>query len=334
MQRREFIALIGGVVVSWPLGAHAQKPIGQAAKMPRLGMLMPGDSGPSGVDHEPFYRGLRELDYIEGKNIAIERRYAHSNVERLPVLAAELVKLKPDIIVAWSTPAALAARQVTNTIPIVAALMADPVNDGLVATLARPGGNITGTTFLGPKLVGKRLQLLRDVVPNLSHVSALWQPHAYGERTMGGILDEIKDAARSLGMQIQLVPAEGPNDLDNAFSIITKDRPDALILLPSAMLFGQYKRILTFVANDRLPAIYQAREFADAGGLMSYGANLNDLFQLSASYVDKILNGAKPSNLPVQQPTKFELVVNMKTAKELGLTVSPQFLQLADEVID
>jgi putative tryptophan/tyrosine transport system substrate-binding protein len=334
MQRREFIALIGGVVVSWPLGAHAQKPIGQAAKMPRLGMLMPGDSGPSGVDHEPFYRGLRELDYIEGKNIAIERRYADSNVERLPVLAAELVKLKLDIIVAWSTPAALAAKQVTNTIPIVAALMADPVNDGLVATLARPGGNITGTTFLGPKLVGKRLQLLRDVVPKLSHVSALWHPHAYGERTMEGIVDEINEAARSLGIQIQFVSADGPNDLDNAFSVITKDRPDALILLPSAMLFGQYKRILAFVANSRLPAIYQAREFADAGGLMSYGANLNDLFGLCASYVDKILKGAKPANLPVQQPTKFELVVNMKTAKELGLSVSPQFLQLADEVID
>jgi ABC-type uncharacterized transport system substrate-binding protein len=202
--------------------------------MPRIGMLMPGDSEPPGVDHEPFYRGLHELDYIEGKNIAIERRYAGSNVERLPVLAAELVKLKLDVIVAWSTPAALAAKQVTDTIPIVAALMADPVNDGLVSTLARPGGNITGTTFLGPKLVGKRLQLLRDVVPKLSQVSALWHPHAYGERTMEGIVDEIKEAARSLGMQIQFVPADGPNDLDNAFSVITKDHPDALILLPSA----------------------------------------------------------------------------------------------------
>ena len=333
MRRREFLTFVSAAV-AWPITVGAQGPIGQAAKMPRLGMLMPGDSGPSGVDHEPFYRGLHELDYVEGKNIAIERRYANSNVERLPILAAELVKLNPDIIVAWSTPAALAAKQVTNTIPIVAALMADPVNDGLVNTLARPGGNITGTTFLGPKLVGKRLQLLKDVVPKLSHVSALWHPHAYGERTMEGILDEIKDAARSLGMQIQFVPADGPNDLDNAFSNIAKDRPDALILLPSPMLFGQHKRILAFVADNRLPAIYQAREFVDAGGLMSYGANLNDLFWLCASYVDKILKGAKPSNLPVQQPTKFELVVNMKTAKELGLSVSPQFLQLVDVVIE
>jgi putative tryptophan/tyrosine transport system substrate-binding protein len=334
MQRREFITLFGGAVAAWPLAARAQGPIGQAAKMPRLSMLMPGVSGPSGVNLEPFYRGLHELDYIEGKNIAIERRYADSNVERLSVLAAELVTLKPDIIVAWSTPAALAAKQATNTIPIVAVVMADPVSDGLVASLARPGGNITGTTFLGPKLVGKRLQLLRDVVPKLSHVSALWQPHAYSERTMEGILEEIKDAARTLGMQIQFVPAAGPDDLDNAFSIITKERPDAFILLPSPMLFGQNKRILAFAANYRLPAIYQAREFVDAGGLMSYGANLDDLFRLSASYVDKILKGTKPSDLPVQQPTKFELVVNMKTAKELGLTVSPQFLQLADEVIE
>ena len=333
MKRREFITLVG-VAAAWPFTARAQQPIGHTGKMPRLGMLMPGSSANSGTVLEPFYRGLSDLGYIEGKNIVIERRYADGDVKRLSDQAAELVILKPDIIVAWSTPAALAAKHSTNTIPIVAAVMADPVGDELVASLARPASNVTGTTFLGPELVAKRLQLLKEVIPKLSRVAALWHPHAYGERTMAGMSKETEAAARTLGMQLQLVPAASPDDLASAFSTIAKDHPDAFIVFPSPMLFSQYKRIVTFAADNRLPAIYQAREFVDAGGLMSYGANLADLFQSAAPFVDKILKGTKPSDLPVEQPTKFELVINLKTAKELGLTITREFLLITDEVIE
>jgi len=268
------------------------------------------------------------------QNIGIEVRYGDSLVERLPSLAAELVKLKVDVIVAWSTPAAVAAKQATNTIPIVAAVMADPVGDELVASLARPGGNITGTTFVGPELVSKRLQLLKEIIPRLSRVAALWHPHAYGQRTMANMSKEIETAARTLGMQLQFVPADSPGELASAFLTITKERPDAFILMPSPMLFGEYRRILTFAANNRLPAMYQARELVEAGGLMSYGANLNDLFRAAAPFVRKILDGANPSNLPVEQPTKFELAINLKTAKELGLTITREVLLITDEVIE
>jgi putative ABC transport system substrate-binding protein len=329
MQRREFITLLGGIAITWPLVARAQQPI-----VPRLGMLMPGSSAHSGTILEPFHRGLLDLGYIEGKNIVIERRYADGDVERLPDLAAELIKLKPDIIVAWSTPAALAAKQGTKTIPIVAAVMADPVGDGLVASLARPGGNITGTTFLGPELVAKRLQLLREVVPKLSHVAALWHPDAYPKDTMAGMSKEIETSARTLGLHFQFVPAANADDLESAFSTIIKERVEAFIVLPSPTLFSQYKRIVTFAASNRLPAIYQAREFVDAGGLMSYGSNLADLFRSAGPFVDKILKGAKPSELPVEQPTKFELVINLKTAKELDLTITREFLLIVDEVIE
>jgi len=335
MRRREFITLIGGAVAGWPLSAAAQQqPISQAKKMPRLGMLMPGVSAHSGLILEPFYRGLREVGYVEGQNIGIEVRYGDSLVERLPSLAAELVELKVDVIVAWSTPAAVAAKQATNTIPIVAAVMADPVGDELVASLARPGGNITGTTFVGPELVSKRLQLLKEIIPRLSRVAALWHPHAYGQRTMANMSKEIETAARTLGMQLQFVPADSPGELASAFLTITKERPDAFILMPSPMLFGEYRRILTFAANSRLPAMYQARELVEAGDLMSYGANLNDLFRAAAPFVRKILDGANPSNLPVEQPTKFELAINLKTAKELGLTITREVLLITDEVIE
>jgi putative ABC transport system substrate-binding protein len=245
-----------------------------------------------------------------------------------------IIKFKVDVIVAWSTPVALAAQQATSTIPIVAAVMADPVNDGLVASLARPGGNITGTTFLGPELVAKRLQLLKEAVPKLSRVAALWHPDAYSERTMASMSQEVEVSARKLGMELQFVPAADPDKLAGAFSKITEARADAFIVLPSPMLFNQYERIVAFAASNRLPAVYQAREFVDAGGLMSYGANLAELFRSAASFVDKIFKGAKPSELPVEQPTRFELVINLKTAKDLGLTITREFLLIADEVID
>jgi putative ABC transport system substrate-binding protein len=333
MRRREFIALLGGAA-TWPFAARAQQSIGQAAKMPRLGILMPGPIAHSAATLEPFYRGLQELGYVEGRNLALERRDGEWRSDRLPELAAELVALKVDVIVAWSTPAALAAKQSTNTIPIIAAVMADPIADELVTNLARPGGNITGTTFLGPELVAKRLQLLGGVVPGLFRVAALWHPHAYGERTMAGVLREIEGAARSLGMQLQLAPASAPDDFASAFSAMTKERAEAFIVMPSPMLFGEHKRIVKLAADNRLPAMYQAREFVDAGGLMSYGVNLPDMFRRTATYVDKILKGAKPGELPVEQPTTFEIVINLNTARELGLTISRDFLLIADDVIE
>jgi putative ABC transport system substrate-binding protein len=212
--------------------------------------------------------------------------------------------------------------------------MADPVEDELVASLARPGGNVTGTTFLGPELVAKRLQLLREVVPQLSRVAVLWHPRAYSDRTIAGMLKEIEGAAPALGVQLQLVSAAGPDDIAAAFATMTRERAEALILFPSPMLFGEYGRITTLAATHRLPAMYAAREGVDAGGLMSYGANQRDLSRQTATYVDKILKGAKPADLPVEQPTKFELVINLKTAKALGLTISRDFQLLADAVVE
>jgi putative tryptophan/tyrosine transport system substrate-binding protein len=333
MRRREFIALIGAAA-AWPLAARAQQPAGRTDKMPRLGLLMPGTPAHSAAMLDPFYRGLRELGLVEGQNLAMEKRNGDWKPDRYPALAAELAAMKVDIIVAWSTPAARAARQTTNSIPIIAAVMADPVADELVGSLARPGGNVTGTTFLGPELVAKRLQLLKDVVPNLARVAGLWHPHAYGEKTMANVVKESEDAARTLGIELRLVPAEGPDDIAGAFSTMTKDRAGAFIVMPSPMLFGEHRRIVELAASNRLPGMYQAREFADAGGLMSYGANLDDLFRRTATYVDKILKGAKPADLPVEQPTKLELVINLKAARDVGLTINRDILLVADEVIE
>jgi putative ABC transport system substrate-binding protein len=334
MRRREFITFIGGAVATWPLAARAQ----QATKMPRIGILTPGRSDNSDVSVtatlNAFVPALRELGYIEGQNIAIEREFGEWDADRLRRLATELVERRVDAIVANSTPAARAAKQATTTIPIVAIAMADPVEDDLVATLARPGGNVTGTTFLGPELVAKRLQLLREIVPGLSRVAVLWHPRAYGERTMAGMLKEIESAAQSLGTKLQLVPVAGSDDLIGAFSAMTRERADAFILFPSPMLFGQYPRIVSLAAQNRLPAMYAAKEGVEAGGLVSYGVNLPDLSRATAIYLDKILKGAKPAELPVQQPTKFELVINLKTARALGLTITRDFLQITDEVIE
>jgi putative tryptophan/tyrosine transport system substrate-binding protein len=334
VKRREFMTLLGGAAAAWPLAARAQQPIGRTGKIPRVGMLMPGPAAHSAATYKPFYQGLHELGYIEGQNLTVERRDGDWKPDRLPALAAELVGLKVDIIVAWSTPAAQAAKQATNSVPIIAAVMADPVGDELVASLARPGGNVTGTTFLGPELVAKRLQLLRDVVPGLARVAALLHPHAYGEQTMANVVKDIEDAARTLGMQLQLVPADSPDEIASAFSKMVKERADAFIVMPSPMLFGEHLRIVQLAANNRLPGMYQAREFVDAGGLMSYGANLDDLFRRTATYVDKILKGAKPADLPVERPTKFELVINVKAARDVGLTINRDILLVADEVIE
>jgi putative ABC transport system substrate-binding protein len=333
MRRREFVGLVGGAAVAWPLGTLAQ----QGTKTPRIGILVPGHAegrDASRATLNAMIEGLHELGYTEGQNVVFERRFGESNPDRLRQVAAELVERQVDVIVALSTTAARPAKQATSQIPIVAIGMADPVEDDLVASVARPGGNVTGTTFLGPELVAKRLQLLREVVPQLSRVAVLWHPRAYGDRTMAGMLKEIESAAQSLGIQIQLVPAANPDDIADAFSAMIKERAAALTVFPSPMLFAEYPRIAGLASDNRLPAIYAAREGAAVGGLMSYGANLPDLSRQTATYVHKILKGAKPADLPVQQPTKFELVINLKAAKELGLTINRDFLLLADEVIE
>ncbi len=332
LKRREFIAAVGGTA-AWPLSTRAQ----QAQKVPRIGFLIPGRSEPPDAALKTvsgFLQGLQHLGYREGQTIVIERRFAEWNLGRLREFAAEMVRGNLEIIVAFSTPAARAAKQATNAIPIVAIAMADPVADDLVASLVRPGGNVTGTTFLGPELVAKRLQLLKGVVPGLSRAAALWHPHAYSERTMAGLVKETEAAARTLGVQLQLAAADSPDEIGGAMASVIRERAEALIVLPSPMLFGEYTRIVSIAVNSRLPAIGAAREFADVGGLMSYGVNLPDLARQTATYVEKILKGAKPADLPVEQPTTFEIVVNLKTARELGLTVSREFLLIIDDAIE
>ena len=327
MKRREFITF-AGAAVAWSLAANAQ----QKRKLPLIGVLNPGSNDVPGA--VGFYEGLRELGYIEGMNIAIERRYGDWNADRFQQTTADLVRLKVDVIVVMSTSPARAAKQATSIIPIVVGGMADPVGDELVVSLARPGGNITGTTFIGPELIAKRFGLLKDAIPGLSRVAALWHPAAYAKRTMEGMLRDTETAAQALGLQLQLVPADSPADLEGAFITMAREHADAVILLPSPMLYGEHKRIVGLAAKSRLPAIYAAREFVEDGGLMSYGASLPNLFRRVATYVDKILKGANPAELPVEQPTKLELVFNLKTAKELGLVIPREFLLLADEVIE
>jgi putative ABC transport system substrate-binding protein len=322
-----------GAAAAWPFAARAQ----QGTKISRIGILSPGRVGgpdESRATLNALTARLHELGYTEGENIALERRFGEASADRLRGLAAELVGRQVDVIVALSTTAARPAKQATSVIPIVVIAMADPVEDELVASLARPGGNVTGTTFLGPELVAKRLQLLKEVVPQLSRVAVLWHPRAYGDRTTVGMLSEIKRAAQALGTWLQLVSAASPEDIAVAFAAMIKERAGALIVFPSPMLFGEYHRIAELAAENRLPAIYAAKEGVQVGGLMSYGANLPALARQTADYVDRILKGAKPADLPVQQPTKFELVINLKTAKTLGLTVTRDFLLLADEVIE
>jgi ABC-type uncharacterized transport system substrate-binding protein len=333
VRRREFITFFTGAAVTWPRTVRAQ----QGTKMPRIGVLSPSrseDASPNRVTLKAFVVGLRELGYVDGQNITIERKLSEADADRLREAAAELVKHNVDVIFALSTTAARAAKQVTDVIPIVAFAMADPVDDGLVASLARPGGNVTGTTFLGPELVTKRLELLSEVVPQHSRVAALWHPRAYSGRTMDAMVKEAEHAAQTLGMQLEFVPANSPEEITGTLSTMTRDRADALCVFPSPMLFAEYPRIVSIVAEKRLPTIYVAREGVELGGLMSYGANLADLAQQTAPYVDKILKGAKPAELPVQQPTKFELVINLKAAKALGLTITRDFLLIADEVVE
>jgi len=328
IDRRTFLAGTGAVLLAAPLAAEAQ----QAAKIARIGWLAVNLAAAPRLE-EAFRQGLRDLGYVEGRNVVIEIRDAEGKPERLPALAAELVALKVDVIVAPNTPQALAAKQATRTLPIVFSFVADPVASGLVTSLARPGGNVTGLSSLTPELVGKRLELLTQAVPGVSRVAVLWQPGFQGERTDKDMLKGADVAARALGVRLQFVEAQGPADIDRAFSDMTRARAGALTVVGNTMFITERRRLVDLAAKNRLPAVYARREYVDAGGLMSYGSNIADLFRRAATYVDKILKGAKPADLPVEQPTKFELVINLRTAKALGLTIPPSLLARADEVI-
>ncbi len=319
--------LLGGLFN--PVAAEAQ----QAAKVARIGFLS-GCLACGPHLPEAFRQGLRDLRYVDGQNLVIEYRDAEGKLERLPALAAELVALKVDVILAAGEPHALAAKQATRTLPIVFVFAPDPVTSGLVTSLARPGGNVTGLSALTPELVGKRLELLTQVVPGVSRVAVLWQPGASGERTEKDVLKGAEVAARVLGVRLQFVEARGPADIDGAFLDMTRARAGALTVLSTPMFIIERRRLVDLAAKNRLPALYPTRESVDAGGLMSYGPSLADSFRRAATYVDKILKGAKPGDLPVEQPTKFELVINLKTAKALGLTIPPSLLQRADQVIE
>src|SRR5215831_6513069 len=335
LKRREFILALRGAAasyVSWPLAARAQQP----AKVARIGCLVTGalESPEARAMVGAFREGLRERGYVEGQNIVIEYRSAGGSIERFPRLTDELASLKLDLILAPNTPAARAAQQTTSTIPIVVAAMGDPVGDGLVVSLARPGGNITGLTFLGPELASKRLDLLKQALPNASRIAALYHPGAFSDRTVRDMLQTTEAAARTLAVELQLVEVQAPDELDRAFSTMTRERADALLVFASAMLFNERKQIVDLATKHRLPSMSNARKFAELGGLIAYGASLTDLQRRSAIYVDKILKGAKPADLPVEQPTKFGMVVNLKTARALGLTVPDKLLVAADEVIE
>jgi putative ABC transport system substrate-binding protein len=331
MRRRAFIAALGGAT-AWPMMARGQQPV----RVPRIGYLVTDslEAPETQVIHDAFRQSLRQLGYVEGQNIVIEYRETHGHTEQFGSLATELVHLNVDLIVAPNTPAARAARQATTTIPIVAAALANPVEDGLVSSLARPGGNVTGLAFLGPELTSKRLQLLKDALPNVSRVAALWHRDVFGERTTNDMLITTDAAARTLQLQLQSVGIRSPNELAGALFAMVRQDAEAVLIFPSPMLYGERRRIADLALRYRLPSMSVDREFAQVGGFMGYGASIIDLVRRSAIYVDKILKGAKPADLPVEQPTKFDLAINLKTAKALGLTVPPALLARADEVIE
>jgi putative tryptophan/tyrosine transport system substrate-binding protein len=305
-----------------PLAAEAQP----STTIPRIGLL-----APDAASWESLRLGLRDLGYVEGKSIALEERSSQGRNDRFSELASGLVRLKVNIIVTWGTPATLAAKQATTTIPIVIAGAGDPVSSGLVSSLAHPGGNVTGLTVLGPGLAAKRLELLKEAVPNISRVAFLWNPANPDQKSS---FNEVQAGARALGVTLQSVEARSREELEQAFATMKQSRPSALLMTADGVHQRYIGRIVAFTSETRLPAMYQLKEAVDRGGLMSYGASLPDLGRRAATYVDKILKGAKPADLPVEQPTIFELVVNMKTAKALGLTIPQSILLRTDQVIE
>jgi putative ABC transport system substrate-binding protein len=329
MNRRTFLCALTLGTLAAPLAVEPQ----QAAKIARIGYLATSLAD-NPHQHAAFLQGLRDLGYVEGRNVVIEYRDAEGKLERLPAFAAELVALKVDVIVAAAgTLAALASKQATRTLPIVFIAVGNPVTSGLVTSLARPGGNLTGLSAVSPELTSKWLELLKQAVPGVSRVAFLWQPGGLGD-TDKEVLREAEVAARALGVRLQFVEARGPADIDRAFSEMTRARTGALTVVSTPMFGSERRRLVDLAAKNRLPAMFSFRGYVDAGGLMSYGSNLADLFRRAATFVDKILKGAKPADLPVEQPTKFELVINLKTAKALGLTIPPSVLGRADQIIE
>jgi ABC-type uncharacterized transport system substrate-binding protein len=324
VRRREFITLLGGAA-AWPMAAR-----GQQAAMPVIGFLFYGS--PEGSSElSAFRQGLREHGYMEGLNVVIEYRFARGRVEQLPALAAELVGLKPDVIVTPGTPASVAVKQATSTIPIVFAGVADAVGAVLVANIARPGGNVTGLTSISAELGGKRLELLKGIVPNAWRVAILYNP---ADRANVLVLKELQDAASPLGLMLLPLDVKAPGEFAGAFAAMTRERIDAFFGAAGILTFEHRTAIVDLAAKNRIPAMWGHRQFVEVGGLMSYAVNFYDQVRRAASYVDQILKGSKPGDLPVQQPTKFELVINLKTAKALGLELPPSLLALADEVIE
>jgi putative tryptophan/tyrosine transport system substrate-binding protein len=323
LKRREFITLLGGAATVWPVTAGAQ----HAGKMWRIAFITQAETN----IYEALFERLRELGYVEGQNIIIERRYAEGRAEKFQEFAAEMVRLKADLIITITTPAALAAKNATTTIPIVIPTAIDPVGTGLIASLARPGGNITGGAVLTGEMAAKRLELLKEVVPSLSRTAVLWNSanpaNALAWR-------ETQGAARALGVTLQSHEVQGPKDFEIAFARTAEERPDALFVLDDALTIQYRKEIADFAMQKRLPSVFAAKDRVEAGGLMSYGPRYSEMMRHAASLVDKILRGAQPANLPMEQPTTFELVINLKTAKAIGLTVPPLLLSRADEVIE
>jgi putative ABC transport system substrate-binding protein len=325
MDRRTFLAGTGAVLLAAPLAAEAQ----QAAKIWRIGFVSPLSRAET--DRQGGFRqGMRELGYVESRDFIIEGRFAEGQYQRIPGFAEELVRMKVDVIVVWGTPASIAVAKATSTLPIVMLSVTDPVASGLAASLARPGGNITGVSNLSSDLSGKLLELLVQVAPGISRVAALRNPLNPNSALL---LNETAAAARHLGLELQVVDARAPEDFEGAFLAIRRERARGVVVLTDAVFIGQRHRIADLAMKNRVPTIFARRENAEGGGLMSYGPSLSNQFHHAATYVDKILKGAKPGDLPVEQPTKFELVINLKTAKALGLTIPPSLLQRADEVI-
>jgi len=313
------------VILTAPLIAEAQQP----KHVPRIGLLITNSRAAESTSIEAFHRGLQALGYVEGQNIMMEYRFADGNLEQLPQFAAELVQLNVAVIVTTGTPPTRAAQQATKTIPIVMTVVGDPLGGGFVASLAQPGENITGLTQMTPQLNGKRRELLKEAFPEIARVAVFVDTTVTAEA-----FQETQRAAEALGLPLQSLEVRGPNpDVDGAFSTATRQRADALLIPPGPVLNLHRKRAVDLAAQSRLPAMYFYRAFVEDGGLMSYGPSLPDLFRRAATYGDKILQGTKPADLPVEQPMKFELVINLKTAKALGITLSPTLLFQADEVI-
>jgi ABC-type uncharacterized transport system substrate-binding protein len=322
MKKKIAVLTLSAILLALCGSAQAQ----QATKVPRIGYLTGGDSSPN----EAFVQGLHDLGYFEGKNIVIEVRNADGTMDRLSNLAAELVRLKVDVIVAVGGQATLPAKYATSTIPIVFTLVSDPVGAGLVTSLARPGGNLTGLSSVSTDLSGKRLELLKETIPKVSRVAVLYDPT---DRSKIAEVKEIKSDARSLGVQLQALEVRRLDEFENAFKTASRAKAGAILVLPTSILNSNRKRIADLATKNRLPTMLATSQHMDAGALMSYGPDYADLYRRAAVYVDKILKGAKPADLPVEQPKKFEFVINLKTAKQIGLTIPPNVLARADRVI-